>query len=78
MSNQEIINFILAAGFLIITVCIIFVTYFLIKALKSLTALADSLQNTTQIFREKIQMNILRLIPAIFVGLIGRLLKRGR
>lgn len=76
MSNQEITNIILVVGFLIITFCIIFVTYFLIKALKSITDLADSLQNTTQIFREKIQMNILRLIPAVLVGLIGRFFKK--
>lgn len=76
MSNQEIINIILVVGFLIITFCIIFVTYFLTKALKSITDLADSLQNTTQIFREKIQMNILRLIPAVLVGLIGRFFKK--
>lgn len=78
MSNQEIIYIILVVGFLIITFCIIFVTYFLIKALKSITDLADSLQNTTQIFREKIQMNILRLIPAVLVGLIGRFFKKRR
>lgn len=76
MGSQEITNIILVVGFLIITLCIIFVTYFLIKALKSITDLANSLQNTTQIFREKIQMNILRLIPAVLVGLIGRFFKK--
>ncbi|MDP3733297.1 MAG: hypothetical protein Q8Q91_02030 [Candidatus Daviesbacteria bacterium] len=69
MSSQEIINITLAVGFLIITVCIIFVTYFLIKALKSITALSENI-------REKIQNRFLSAIPALFIALVGRFFKK--
>lgn len=78
MSSQEIISIVSTVGFLIIVVCAIFITFYLIKALQSLKTLADSLQNTTEKIKEKIQINILKFVPAIVVGLIGRLLKRGR
>lgn len=82
MTASDIIGLILAIGFIIIAVCVVFVTVYFIKALKSITSLADSLQNTTENIREKIQNRFLSSIPAIFItlisGFIGRFLKRGR
>lgn len=82
MSIQDIIGLILATGFIVIAACVVFVTVYLIKALKSITSLADSLQNTTEDIREKIQNRFLSAIPAIFISLaskfIGRILNRGR
>lgn len=76
MSNQEIINLLLTVGLLIMAVCAILISYFLIRALKAITNLADALQNTTENIREKVQMNILQFVPAIAVGLISRFLKK--
>ena len=78
MNIQEVVSLILASAVFVISVCIVFISYFLIKALKSITLLSDSLQNTTEDIREKIQNNILRLVPALVIGLIGKLIKRGR
>lgn len=67
--NQETLNIILAAGFFIIVICTLLITYYLIKALRSITFLSD-------FFREKVKMNILGLIPAILIGLVGRFFKK--
>lgn len=78
VTTQDILNILLIIGFLVITVCIALITYFFIKALKSIASLADSLENTAQDVREKIQMKTLRIVPALLVALVGRILKRGR
>lgn len=78
MSVQEIVNILLVVGLLIISVCAVAITYFLIKALKAITNLADSLQDTSQSIREKIQMKFLTALPAIVLGILGKILKRGR
>ena len=78
MNIQEILTALLVIGFLIISVCFIFITYYLVKALKSVINLTDSLGETTQNIKDKIQMKVLTIIPALVVALIGRILKRGR
>ncbi|MCR4305601.1 MAG: hypothetical protein NUV73_00780 [Candidatus Daviesbacteria bacterium] len=78
MSIQEVINILLVIGLLIISACIVTITFFLIKALKAITNLADSLQDTSQSIREKIQMRFLAALPAIVLGMLGKILKRGR
>ena len=78
MSIQEIVNILLVVGLLIISACVVATTFFLIKALKAITNLADSLQDTSQSIREKIQMRFLVALPAIVLGILGKILKRGR
>lgn len=78
MSVPEVINFLLIIGLLIISACIVVITFFLIKALKAITNLAESLQNTSQSIREKIQMRFVAALPAILVGILGKILRRGR
>ena len=78
MNIQETLTALLVAGFLIISVCFIFITYYLVKALKSVINLTDSLGETTQNIKDKIQMKVFTIIPALVVALIGRILKRGR
>lgn len=78
MNAQEILNTLIVIGFLVIATCIAFVTYFLIKALKSIINLTESLTETSENIKGKLQMRILSLIPAIVVAFISRLIKRGR
>ena len=78
MNIQETLTALLVAGFLIISVCFIFITYYLVKTLRSVINLTDSLGETTQNIKDKIQMKVLTIIPALVVALIGRILKRGR
>ncbi|MBI2337778.1 hypothetical protein HYU95_01210 [Candidatus Daviesbacteria bacterium] len=76
MSTQEILNIIFILGFLVITVCVALITYYLIQTLRAITALAQSLNDTTQDIKERIQNRFLTLIPGIFLALFSKLLKR--
>ncbi len=78
MNSQDLLNILLALGIFIITSCFIFITYFLVQALKSVIRLADNLENTTQGIKEKIQMKALAAIPALLVSLIGRVITKRR
>lgn len=78
MNTQEILNALLVTGLLIITACIVLVTYFLIKTLKSIINITESLQETTDNIKEKLKIRFLAVIPALLVALIGKFLKRGR
>lgn len=82
MNVQEAVSIILAVGFLVIALSIVLVSVYFIKALKSLTNLADALQNTTEDIRAKIQNKFIAAVPTLLLALLGRLfgriLKRGR
>lgn len=78
MSTQDLLNIILIIGFLIIVACISFITYFLVQALKTIAKLADSLENTSENIKEKLQMRALTALPALLIALVGRFLKKGR
>ena len=78
MNTQEILNTLLIIGFFVITVCIVFITYYLVKTLKSIINLTESLEEATDNIKQKLQMRFLAAIPAILVALAGRLFKRGR
>ncbi|MBU1000716.1 hypothetical protein KKE78_04970 [Patescibacteria group bacterium] len=58
------------------TVCIVYVSYYLVKALKSITNLSDCLENTTQDIKEKIQTKTLTLIPAFLVAIAVKIMKQ--
>lgn len=76
MTTQEFVSILVAAGFLVIVVCIAISTYYLIKVLKSIASLADSVHNTTEDIRQKMQFKLLAAIPALLVAIVGRILKR--
>lgn len=71
-------NTLLIVGFLVITVCIAFVAYYLVKTLKSIINLTESLAETSDNIKEKLQMKFLAAIPALLVALVGRFIKRRR
>jgi len=75
---QDFLNIILAAGLLVITACIIYVSYYLVQALKSITNLSDSLEDAAQGIRNKIQMKALAAIPALLIAIAGKIIKRKR
>lgn len=77
-ASQDILNTFIVIGFLVITVCIVFITYFLVRALKAIANLADSLENTSQNIRERLQTRALSVIPALLIALVNRIFKRGR
>lgn len=75
-SSQSILNIILAVGFIVITVCVVYVTYYLVQALKSITNLSDSLDETTQDIKGKLQMKALAAVPALLIALVSKVLKK--
>lgn len=78
MITQESLNILLLIGFLVTVACIVFVTYYLVKALKSIINLTESLAETSDNIKQKLQMRFLAAIPALIVALAGKLIKRGR
>lgn len=76
MGTQDLLNILLAAGFLIITVCVLTITYFLIKTLKAITELSQSLANTTEGLRDNIKIRALTTLPALVISLLGKLIRR--
>lgn len=65
-SLQDFLTILLAIELFVITACIVLVSYFLIKALKSLTHLAESFG----------RIKPLLTIPALIVALVSRLFKK--
>lgn len=63
---------------LVITGCVVAITYYLIQALKSMTNLTDSLEDTAQNIKNRLQLKALYFIPSLVAALIGRIFKRGR
>lgn len=75
-STQVVLNTLLVVGFLVITVCIVYITYYLVKALKSITDLVDSLIDTTQNIKNKIQLKALVTVPALIIALVSKILRK--
>lgn len=75
---QDFLSLILAVGFLVITVCIVYVSYYFVRALKSISNLSDSLEDTAQGIKEKIRLKALAAIPALLVAIVGRIIKNRR
>ncbi len=78
VTNQEVLNTLFVIGFLIVTVCIVFVTYFLVKALKSIINLTKSLEETTENIKGKLQLKVLSFLPALLIAFLSRIIKRRR
>lgn len=76
INTQDILNILLGIGVLIVAVCIIFTTYFLVRALKSITNLTDSLESTAQDIKSKLQMRVLLTIPALLIGLVNKIFRK--
>ncbi len=75
---QDFLNIILAVGLLVIAVCTVYISYYLVKALKSVTNLSDSLEDTAQGIKDKIQLKALAAIPALLVAIAGKIIKKKR
>ncbi|MCL5784218.1 MAG: hypothetical protein M1142_02590 [Patescibacteria group bacterium] len=66
---QDILIALIAIEFLIIASCILIVTYFFVKTLRSVS-------ETSKSINEKLQMKFVAFIPALLVALIGRIFKK--
>lgn len=78
VNTQDVVSIFLIILLVIVTVCITFVSYFFVQALKSITRMADNIEETTEDIKRKLQMKALAAIPAILVSLASRVIKRKR
>lgn len=75
--NQETLNIFLIVFLVIITGCIITITYFLIRALKAVITLADHAIETAESIKSKLQLRALTAIPSLLLTLVKNFRKRG-
>ncbi len=78
MNTQDTLNIFLIIFIVIITICISFVSYFFVTALKAISRMADNIEQTTEDIKNKLQMKALAAIPALLVALVSRVIKRKR
>lgn len=76
MNTQEILNIVLIICLLAVTGAIVATAYFFIKALNTVTTLAESLEETNQAVKDKIQMKALAVIPPLLIGIISKIFKK--
>ncbi len=76
--DQQMLYTFLIIALLIVTTCIVFITYYMIQALKSITTLAENLIETTEGLKNKVGLKALAAIPPILVALVGKIIRRGR
>lgn len=78
METQNLLNTILMFFLLIVTICIAFVSYFFVQALKAITRMADNIEQTTDDIKSKLQMKALAAIPALLISLATKVIRRRR
>ncbi len=78
MSTQDFLNIFLAIGFIVITICVVYASYYFVQALKSITDLTENIDETTQSIKDRLQMKALAAIPALLVSLVARIIKKKR
>lgn len=75
--NQDVLNIFIILILIVITSCVVLVTFYAIQALKSASRLTDNLDETAQSLKNKVQLKALVAIPALLVALVSKLRKRG-
>lgn len=79
MTTQDVLNIVLITGFTIIVGCIATVSYYFIKALRSLTTLADNLEDTTRdvkFIKDRIKVGVLTVLSAFLTGIVSTFIKK--
>lgn len=79
MSSGDFLNTILVLALLTITGSAVFVSFYLVKALRSLTKLVDNLENTAEdikLIKNQLKVKVLTTFIAVLAGLLGRFFKK--
>ena len=79
MTSGEMLNTILILALLTITGSVVFVSFYLAKALKSFTKLVDNLEDTAEdikLLKNQLKVKVLTTFIAVLAGLFGRFLKK--
>lgn len=78
MSTQDTLNIFLILAVLIMTVCVVYISFYLAQALKSMTNLSDDLDEIALNIKNKVAIKALAAIPALLVALVGKVIKKRR
>lgn len=79
MASNDWLNTILVLALLTITGSVVFVCFYLVKALKSFTKLVDNLEDTAEdvkLIKNQLKVKVLTTFIAVLAGLLGRFLKK--
>lgn len=79
MNTADFLNIVLIFGFIIIVSCITFISFFLVKALKAITNLANNLEDTTkdmQIIKNKIKMGLLAGLSTLLATFVSGVIRK--
>lgn len=76
MNTQDILNLALAIAVIIVTSCIVYTTYYFVQTLKSIKVLTDNFDQITEGIKGGLKFKALAAVPALFIGILARLLKR--
>lgn len=79
MTTSDGLNIVLTIGFIVIVTCIGFLSYFFIQALRSITKLADNLEDTTadlNFLKNKLKFKALTAFSAILAAFLTKLIKK--
>ena len=78
MNSQDVLNVFLILGLFVVTSCVVYVSYYFVSALKSITILVEKLDEVTQSIKDKVAMRALAAIPALLVSLVSKVIKKRR
>lgn len=78
MSTQDTLNIFLILAVLVMTVCVVYISFYLAQALKSITNLSDDLGEIALNIKNKVAIKALAAIPALLVALVGKVIKKRR
>ncbi len=76
VDTRDILNIFLILTLITVTVCLAFITFFVIQALKAVQNLADHLVDTTAGLRDKMGFKALGALPPILFALISKFIRR--
>ncbi|TSC85423.1 MAG: hypothetical protein G01um10147_1161 [Microgenomates group bacterium Gr01-1014_7] len=78
MYTQDVLNIFLIIALVTVVACIVYVSFYLVSALKSITNLTEDTDGVVESLKSKVQMKALLAIPAILISLAGKLIKKRR
>lgn len=79
MESKDIFNISLTIAILLMAGCALYVSFYLVKALKSVTRLVDNLEDTAEdikLLRNQFKVKALTTLIAVTTGLLSRFLKK--
>ncbi len=78
MNTQDTLNIFLIAGIVVISACVVYISYYFVQALKSVTNLSDDLDEIALNVKNKVAIKALAAVPALLVSLVGKIIRKKR